>query len=123
MGHNGGPPDPPDNRPVWAERPCPECGVLHKPRQAGTLFCCPAHRDAWNNRQTVRGRVLTRYVIAARITRDGTRGTPDQRAYGRKAAQIMRRLINRYRDEDRAVGRMDMADFIGRLIAEQGEPD
>ena len=122
-GHNGGPDDPWDNRPVYAERPCPECMVLFKPRMAGTLFCCPAHRDAFANRQTVRGRVVTPFALAARITRDGTRGKPEARAAGKKAAAVMRRLYQRYRDEDRAAGRMDMAEYVEHRIKAQGEPE
>jgi len=123
IGHNGAPPDPPDNRPVYAERPCPECLTLFKPRMAGTMFCCPAHRDTWKNRQTVRGRVDIPYAYAARITRDGTRGTDAQRATGKAAARIHRRLVQKWRDEDRAAGRMDIVEYMERHLAIVGEPE
>jgi hypothetical protein len=121
-GHNGAPPDPPDNRPVFAERPCPECLTLFKPRQAGTLFCCPAHRDAWNNRQTVRGRVLVPLDMVSRLTRGGTRGTPEKRAIGKRAASDHHKLTQRYRDEDRAAGRMDFVEYLGRRYEEGFDP-
>ena len=121
-GHNGGPPDKPDNRPVYAERQCPECMGGFKPRQAGTLFCCPAHKRTWNNRWTVRGSQLAQYAAVARITRDGSRGSAEDRATGKRAAAIMRRLIQRFRDEDRAAGRMWLPAFMRDRLKVTDEP-
>ena len=92
-------------------RPCPECGASFAPVHAFQLFCSPAHRDTWANRQTVRGRVLTPLVIVARITRDGTRGN---RETGKRAAADSAQLIQRYRDEDLAAGRMAWPEYLSR---------
>jgi hypothetical protein len=122
-GHNGGPVDPPDNRPVFAERPCPECLTPFKPRMAGTLFCCPAHRDAWNNRQTVRGRVLVPLDMVARVTRGGTRGSAEDRETGKRAARDHHRLTQRFRDEDRAAGRMAFPEYLRRRYDAGYDPE
>ncbi len=52
-------------------RKCPECGQAFKPAQWRQLFCSPKHKSEFHNRQTVRGRVLTPLVMAARQTRGG----------------------------------------------------
>lgn len=84
------------------------------PRMAGTLFCCPAHRDAWNNRQTVRGRVLVPLDMVARLTRAGTRGKAEDRDIGKRAARDHHRMTQRFRDEDREAGRMSMPEYLRR---------
>jgi hypothetical protein len=96
----------------WAPRTCPECRKLFEPKVVNQLFCSPAHNTIWNNRQTKRGRVLTPYGMVARITRDGTRGSPERREVGKAAAASFRKLIQRYRDEDRKAGRMEWTDFM-----------
>lgn len=101
----------------WPPRPCPECGRPFEPRVANQLFCSPAHNTAWTNRATARGRVLTSLSIVARITRNGTRGTPADREAGRKATHLHNQLIQRYRDEDRAAGRMPWPEFMARRLA------
>lgn len=121
-GHNGGPVDPPDNRPRFAPRACPECMAVFTPRQANALFCCPAHKRAWNNRWTVRGSQLAQYAATARITRDGSRGSEEDRATGKRAAAIHRRLIQRFRDEDRDAGRMPLPRFMARRLTIMDEP-
>lgn len=121
-GHNGPPPDKADNRPVFAERACPECGGRFKPRQANGLFCCPAHNKAWNNRWTSRGSLLVQYAAVARVTRDGTRGTEDECAIGKRCAAIQRRLHQRWRDEDRDAGRMAMPEFMAARLQHMDEP-
>lgn len=123
MGHNGAPADPPDNRPFFTERPCPECLTLFVPRQARTLFCCPAHKADWNNRQTVRGRQLVPYDMVARLTRGGTRGSAEDRETGRCAARDHHKLTQRFRDEDRAAGRMAMVEYQRRRYALGYEPE
>lgn len=109
MGHNR---VPGQNLGGWAPRTCPECSKLFEPKVVNQLFCKPQHNADWNNRQTARGRVLTPYAIIARIHRDGSRGTPEQREVAKRAAASFRRLVQRYRDEDREAGRMPWADFM-----------
>jgi hypothetical protein len=96
----------------WPPRICPECTKLFEPNRANQLFCSAQHNTDWNNRATARGRVLTPYSMVARITRDGSRGTPEQRAVGKQAAQSHRKLIQRFRNEDRDAGRMAWPDYL-----------
>lgn len=102
--------------PVVAEaagtRPCPECGGTYKVRHPAQLFCSIGHRDTWNNRSAKRGRVLLPFAQVARLTRDGTRGTARDRALGKRAASDAHRLLQRWRDEDIACGRMSAPDFL-----------
>lgn len=88
---------------------CPECLTGFQRRHPGQLFCTPAHRDQWNNRAAVRGRVLTPLAIVTRATRGGSRGDTDT---GRKARQHHDRLIQRWIEEDRAAGRMDWPSYL-----------
>lgn len=98
----------------WPPRPCPECMVPFEPKVANQLFCTPQHKADWNNRATARGRVLTPLSMTARITRDGTRGSVDDRAAGKRAAKRYRNLIQQHRDEDRAAGRMPWPEYSRR---------
>lgn len=98
----------------WAARPCPECLKLFEPKVRNQLFCCPQHNTAWNNRATTRGRVLTQLSIVARVTRNGSRGTEEARKAGRQASNLHNQLIQRYRDEDRAAGRMEWPEYMMR---------
>ncbi len=84
-----------DTQPV-----CPECQQRYTRSHPNQLFCSTPHRDSWNNRAAVRGRVLTPLQMVARITRNGTRGSPAERATGRQASSQLNYLIARYRDED-----------------------
>lgn len=119
-GHNRAPGQ---NAGGWTPRPCPECMRLFEPKVANQLFCTPQHNVAWSNRTTARGRVLTASSMTARITRDGSRGTEEEREAGKRAAKQYRTLIQRYRDEDREVGRMAWPEYSRRrteLGLEQG---
>ncbi|NLS25741.1 hypothetical protein S2M10_07110 [Sphingomonas sp. S2M10] len=96
----------------WPPRECPECRKLFEPNRANQLFCTSQHNADWNNRATARGRVLTPFSIVARTTRNGTRGTPEARDIGKKATSRHNALIQQYRDEDRAAGRMEWAEYM-----------
>lgn len=100
----------------WGPRTCPECLKLFEPKVVNQLFCIPKHNEAWNNRATARGRVLTPLSMVARITRNGTRGTPEDREIGRKASSSHNALIQQYRNEDRAAndgrGRMEWPQYM-----------
>ena len=106
-------------RVTYPPRECPECGISFTPLDQRQLFCSPEHRTAWSNRATVRGRVLTPYAMAARQTRNGTRG---DKPTGKRAAQISHDLMQRYRDEDREAGRMDAVRFAALRIKHGFEP-
>lgn len=96
----------------WTLRPCPECMQPFEAKVVNQLFCKPEHNAAWNNRATKRGRVLTPLSIVARVTRNGTRGTPEAREAGRRASSQHNALIQRYRNEDREAGRMEWPAFM-----------
>lgn len=112
-------PEKPRQRVAYPPRQCPECGATFKPQDQRQLFCTKEHRTAWNKRATVRGRVLTPYTMAARQTRDGTRG---DKGTGKRAAQISHELMQRYRDEDRANGRMDAVSFAALRLQHGFDP-
>jgi hypothetical protein len=88
---------------------CPECLQPFPHAHPGQLFCSPAHRDAWNNRATVHGRVLTPLAMVERVTRGGSRGDT---ATGIRARQQKDQLIQRWVEEDRAAGRMDWPTYL-----------
>ncbi|HEU0045106.1 hypothetical protein [Sphingomonas sp.] len=87
---------------------CPEC---RSPVTPGKLFCSTEHRTAWNNRQTVRGRVLTSLAIVMRVTRNGTRG---DRATGKQATHEFNTLVSRWIDEDARAGRQPWPEYQAR---------
>ena len=60
--------------------------------------------------------------MIARITRNGTRGTPEAREAGRVASNAYNALSLRYRDEDREAGRMDWAEYTIRRFKLGFEP-
>lgn len=93
-------------------RRCVEClGPVDTAKDARKMFCSDAHRVAFHNRQTVRGRKAMPLVIAERLTRGG------DRRYRRAGAGIiarkrLRKLIAQWVAEDRAGGRMAMDEYV-----------
>ena len=95
--------------PRTARHNCPECGGavgLSGPRQ---MFCSTGCRKAHHARETLRGRMLLHFAMAARATRDGTRGDRETGAY---ASAEARELMQRWAEEDRAAGRMSAVEII-----------
>lgn len=85
--------------------PCPECGgpvVVRNKRQQ--IFCSDPCRKAHHYRDGVRGRQLMQYAMAARQTRNGSRGNAE---VGSLASSRMNNLMAAWRDEDAKAGRMD----------------
>ena len=105
-------PRPRPNAPKHGFGTCPECLGEFEKHQADKLFCCQAHRRAFNNRLTVRGAVLAPLAIVARKTRNGTRGTPHDIIYGAKASTHADTLARRWAAEDKAEGRMPMNEYL-----------
>lgn len=101
---------------------CPECLQRFRRTHALQLFCTPRHRDRWNNRAAIRGRVLTPLQMVARITRNGTRGTPADREACRRASSQLNYLINRYRDEDAQAQRMSWPAYMALRYAGGFDP-
>lgn len=91
---------------VWR---CPECLGPVKRRQATQLFCSPEHKRAYANRWVARGSVIAPLYAAARATRGGSRG---DKATGTRARADAEHLVQRWRDEDAAVGRMPVTAYV-----------
>lgn len=90
-------------------RTCPECACDFVAPQPGQLFCCPKHKRAYNNRWLKRGAVLAPIFSAARVTRNGTRGDRDT---GSRASTDANRLVERWKEEDAAAGRLSVVDYM-----------
>lgn len=106
-------PDPPAGH-----RTCCNCPAVFKvPRGKGKMFCSAACETEYRNLLTARGRKAMLLVMAARQTRDGTRGKPAQREAGRKASARLAALTQEWRDEDRAAGRADAIDIYTLRLA------
>ena len=88
---------------------CPECLVPFLSVHPRKIFCCKAHEVTFANRMTVRGRTLTALVMAAHITRGGTRGDT---ATGIRARRDAEHLMRRWAMEDREAGRMSATDYV-----------
>lgn len=91
---------------------CPECGKPWHAVHPNQLFCSTACRTAFNRRCASRGRRLLPYAATARATRDGTRGNPTERHVGKRASHAANLLMQRWRDEDAAAGRMAIPAFV-----------
>lgn len=90
---------------------CKECGnaVGGAPTPRKREFCSAAHRKQFNNRRMTRGAILLDLLMT-----DYTDRKHRARANGllQKAA---RRLLSRWRDEDRAAGRAHCGDVMAIL--------
>lgn len=93
---------------------CPECMSPFARKHPLQLFCSTTHRDVWNTRQAIRGRVATPLIVVARMTRYGTRGDIDT---GKRAGTDINNLIQRWIEEDRAAGRMSWPEYLKRRYA------
>ena len=94
-------------------RCCANCPTLFTIRPgARKLFCCAKCEIDYRNLLTVRGRQSMLLVMAARQTRDGTRGTPARKAAGLSAVRQLNALLQDWRDADRAAGRADAIDVF-----------
>lgn len=74
------------------------------------MFCETAHRIAFHNRMATRGKVILPLIMAARITRNGTRRDT---ATGKRARLEAERLMQDWIEEDRAAN-----DGKGRTAAD-----
>lgn len=88
---------------------CPECGGAYLARQRNQLFCCNAHKRAYNNRWGKRGAVLAPLYAAARATRGGSRG---DKITGAKARSAADHLVQRWKEEDQAAGRASAVEYV-----------
>lgn len=83
--------------------------MTFKPSQAKQLFCRPACKQAYHNRNAARGKTLVPVLMASRQGR----GTE----IGRLAQAEWARLAARFAEEDRAAGRMTALQFVKRQQA------
>lgn len=104
-----GPPETPRQARPRSAPLCPECLAPFAPVHPQQLFCCVGHKTAHNNRMTVRGRQLTAFSLASRITRGGSRRDT---ATGKRARQDSSALMDKWIAEDRAAGRMPPDDYL-----------
>lgn len=90
-------------------RTCQECSTDFFAAKPNQLFCCREHKRAYNNRWMKRGAVLAPLAVAARYTRNGTRG---DKATGSRANTDANRLMERWKQEDEAAGRIFTVDYV-----------
>lgn len=93
-------------------RRCAEClAPVDTSKDERKMFCSDAHRTAFHNRQTVRGRKAMPLVIVERQTRGGW--SKHKRAgVGIAARKRLRKLIAIWIAEDKAAGRMSMTEYV-----------
>lgn len=89
---------------------CPECNQRFYMKHPRQLFCKPVHKNAWETRQRLRGLQFLTFGVAARVTRNGSRGDKET---GKRAGRDADFLIAQWREEDRAAGRMSQSEFAG----------
>jgi endogenous inhibitor of DNA gyrase (YacG/DUF329 family) len=94
------------SRSAWR---CPECLAPFKAIQRHQLFCTKACKNAFHQRWRTRGAMLVPLAAADRATRGGTRGNT---AIGRRARGDSQMLLQRWREEDAAAGRMPMVEYM-----------
>jgi hypothetical protein len=94
------------NASLWR---CPECLAAFRRNQPHQLFCSPVHKRAWHNRWLTRGAVLAPLQAAARATRGGSRG---DKATGARARGDGDHLLQRWKGEDSAAGRMPIVEYV-----------
>lgn len=92
------------------KRTCAECSVAFETKSRTKLFCSPAHKLIFHNRNAARGKVLAPLAMAWR----GRRGGDD---VAKRAFQQMNKRLDEWNAEDREAGRMSMAEFVERGFA------
>jgi hypothetical protein len=93
-------------------RRCAEClAPVDTSKDERKMFCKDAHRTAFHNRQTVRGRKAMPLVIVERQTRGGW-SKHKRASVGIAARKRLRKLIAIWIAEDKAAGRMSMTEYV-----------
>ena len=92
---------------------CPECAQAFRTTNPAQRFCTVAHKAAFANRNSARGRGgLVQDALAWRASRN----SPDNREIGRAAFGRMCQSLDQMLREDRAAGRSAMAYVRPQLI-------
>ena len=68
----------------------------------------PAHRQAWHDRDKIRGRQLLPLRLASQLTRGGSRG---EKEIGKKARRDAEHLERRWIAEDASARRMNPVEY------------
>lgn len=102
--------------PARRPRLCPECSLpIERKSSRGPVpvFCCSAHKVAFNNRQTVRGRTIVSLAMAWRQQR-GKKGV------GSSAFEEMNRILDSFNAEDREAGRPPVTEYAANALLADG---
>lgn len=83
---------------------CDECNAVYEPAKRGQRFCSTTCGKTFNNRRMTRGAILLDLMLT-----DYTNRTHPMRASG-TLQKVARRLLSRWRDEDRAANRAHCGD-------------
>lgn len=95
-----------------AQKVCPECGgpVERKSKKGPRpIFCCEAHKVAFQNRMIVRGRVLAPFVMGWRIDRGS--GEIAKEAFSQLCS-----IVDRFNAEDAKAGRPRADLYAAKLM-------
>ena len=96
-------------------RCCPECGQTFKAARLDQSFCSPAHKAAFANRNSARGRGgIVQLALAWR----NSRNRKEDREVGARAFQELCAALDACAREDRDAGRDPVAYLRRRWIAE-----
>lgn len=101
------------------KKTCPECAQPFTTARADQTFCTPAHKAAFNNRNSARGRAgLTQAVLAWRAARNRA----DDGGVGKAAFGELCRLADEMLREDKKAGRDPVAYIKRRYTNEAKMP-
>ena len=97
---------------------CPECGNALPAREAGkrgaaAIFCCEAHKTAFQNRQAVQGRAVIALAKAWRASRN----RKEDRAIGAAALNELCAILDQFNADDREASRPRPTEYAETLLA------
>ena len=93
-----------------AQRHCQECGKAFAPNRPQQVFCTPAHKTAFWNRQAKRGKVLMPLLLTMTNERRAPSGSEDAElcSYARNTVYELAAIWNA---EDKDAGRPPMKEL------------
>lgn len=89
---------------------CPECGVSFSPKHHRQRFCNDTEKQAFNDRERVRGRVTGKLIQAWRLGRNTK--NPEKKAIARFALSEICALGDIFNQEDAAAGRLGALEYV-----------
>lgn len=99
---------------------CPECGQPFAPRHHRQRFCNDAEKQAFNDRERVRGRVLGKLIQTWRLGRNTK--NPEKRSLSSWALTEICALGDVYNREDADAGRLSAMDYTKWMKASGHSP-